>query len=231
MIDVSPAVEPPESPAPVAIQFPVPEQTTPPEETLPLPDLDESDEILRTEFYSLIDDERLQDLPVFRAFIRNFVVIIDNLTAAKLPQDYLFLHPPAGQFMVKNRGGENNLEIDPENSGRYVLHLRLLQTLNMDSLREIYFYLYPLFQEAYEELGYADRYFNDRLVEVISHLLETPETTDPVALVQPKVYYQYKDPDLEALSAGQKILLRTGTENTAIIKARLQELLVKLKQI
>ena len=44
----------------------------------------------------------------------------------------------------------------------------------------LYARLYPLFQQAYEELGYPGRYFNDRLVEVIDDLLATPEPTGPV---------------------------------------------------
>jgi hypothetical protein len=35
--------------------------------------------------------------------------------------------------------------------------------------------------------------------------------------------YQFADPELEARSAGQKILIRMGSENAARIKAKLQE--------
>jgi hypothetical protein len=50
----------------------------------------------------------------------------------------------------------------------------------------------------------------------------------PVKLVQPKVYYKYADPELEALNAGQKLLIRIGPQNTTLIKARLMELKVRL---
>ena len=46
----------------------------------------------------------------------------------------------------------------------------------------------------------------------------------PIALVQPGAFYQYADPALEGLSAGQKLLLRMGTENAAVIKKKLTEL-------
>ena len=36
--------------------------------------------------------------------------------------------------------------------------------------------------------------------------------------------YQYADPKLEALSSGQKLLLRIGPDNEATIKAKLREL-------
>ena len=45
----------------------------------------------------------------------------------------------------------------------------------------VYERLYPLFQQAYEDLGYPGKYFNDRLVEVIDHLLQTPEAQTAAA--------------------------------------------------
>ena len=96
--------------------------------------------------------------------------------------------------------------------------------------------LYPLFQEAYEELGYPGRYFNDRLIEVIDHLLAAPEIPGPVKVKRveakggssnsqrPGGLYQFADPGLEARSAGQKIMLRIGRQNAAALKGKLQEL-------
>jgi hypothetical protein len=36
--------------------------------------------------------------------------------------------------------------------------------------------------------------------------------------------YEFADPNLEALSAGEKILLRMGAENAAKIKVKLREI-------
>jgi hypothetical protein len=36
--------------------------------------------------------------------------------------------------------------------------------------------------------------------------------------------YEFADPELEALSAGQKVLIRIGPENAALIKAKLRDL-------
>ena len=82
---------------------------------------------------------------------------------------------------------------------------------------------YPLFQRAYEELGYPGKYFNDRLMQALDDLLAAPELDGPPALVQPKVLYQFADPDLETRSAGQKILLRMGKANALRVKAKLLE--------
>ena len=96
----------------------------------------------------------------------------------------------------------------------------------------LYRRLYPLFQQAYEELGYPGRYFNDRVVEVIDQLLATPEVPGPikVKLVEVKParpgggLYQFEDPALEARTSGQKIMLRIGPENARKLKAKLTEI-------
>jgi hypothetical protein len=96
------------------------------------------------------------------------------------------------------------------------------------ALAAVYFRLYPLFQQAYENLGYPGKYFNDRMVQAIDSLLATPDVQGPVELVRPKVFYQFADPKLEALPAGQKVLIRMGPQNASIIKAKLQQLLAAI---
>ena len=65
--------------------------------------------------------------------------------------------------------------------------------------------------------------FNDRLVDVIDLLLATPTPEEPITLMRPKVLYEYSLEELEELSAGQKLLLRMGSEHAATIKEVLRE--------
>ena len=55
-------------------------------------------------------------------------------------------------------------------------------------------------------------------------LIATREAPGQLAIVQPKVLYEFADPALEALPSGQKILLRSGPVNERRLKARLAEL-------
>jgi hypothetical protein len=96
--------------------------------------------------------------------------------------------------------------------------------MNTQQFTTAYFHYYPLFQQAYEGLGYPNGYFNDRLVATIDDALAAPDVRGPVALVRPNVMYQYADPKIEALSSGQKIMVRMGPDNEAIVKAKLREL-------
>jgi hypothetical protein len=128
---------------------------------------------------------------------------------------------PGGAFIVD--GAADGLALGAANADRYSAHLRLAESVPMDRLAAAYLRLYPLLQQAYRELGYPQGHFNDRLVEVIDHLLATPAVEEPIALVQPKVLYQFADPALESRSAGQKLLLRMGAGNAARVKKTLLE--------
>ena len=114
--------------------------------------------------------------------------------------------------------------LDPANYERYKPLVQLIRSTDTSSLLATYTRYYPLFQEAYENLGHPPQYFNDRVIEVIDHLLATPELQGPIALAQPNVLYVFADPKLEAMSAGQKVLVRMGPENAKVVKEKLREL-------
>ncbi|HYL18287.1 MAG TPA: DUF3014 domain-containing protein, partial [Burkholderiales bacterium] len=155
--------------------------------------------------------------------VRHIVMTIDNLPRSKGATRLLPVKPPSGRFIVAGADG-SDLSLSPANARRYKSYVRLAQTLETSRLIAVYVHFYPLFQQAYEELGYPNLYFNDRVVEAIDDLLAAPEMDSNVKLVQPKVLYLFADPDLEELSAGQKIMIRMGPENAAAIKAKLREI-------
>jgi len=121
-------------------------------------------------------------------------------------------------------GDEEKLYLNPDNYARYTPFVKFATRLNSQRLVMLYRHFYPLFQAAYEELGYPSAYFNDRLVDVIDHLLEAPDVAGSVKLVRPHVLYKYADPELEALSAGQKLFIRVGPGHAAALKDKLREL-------
>ena len=110
------------------------------------------------------------------------------------------------------------------NYARYDSWVQLIESLDADRVAATYLRLYPLFQKAYEELGYPGGYFNDRLIAAIDNLIATPDVAGPVELVRPNVLYEFADPLLEARSAGQKLMLRMGPGNAARVKTQLREL-------
>ena len=125
--------------------------------------------------------------------------------------------------MVDGRDGDDEFTLNSYNYDRYDVLVGLLADADLAALADVYRRFYPLFQSAYVDLGYPDGYFNDRLVEVIDHLLETPDISGPVSLTRPHVLYEFADPELESLSSGQKLLLRMGAEHRSRVKQALKE--------
>lgn len=226
-------VKKPEVPA---IRYPVPTKAQPPaesttdskqEESTEKPPLTliNSDETVQDMLARLIKEQKLLDLFYLKNFIQRFVVTIDSLPEKQVSPHHLPLKAPQGKF--KAVGGS----ISPENAKRYTPYLQLAEAIGIKQAVSIYVRYYELFQEAYRELGYPNGHFNDRFVVVIDHLLATPEIKDPIGVVQPLIVYKYADPELEELSAGQKLLLRIGSDNRTRVKKILKELRERLTSL
>jgi len=194
------------------------------EVSTPLPVLDESDNAVAGAINQQTD---VAGLFSFNSFIRHFVVTIDNMTNQKLPQRYRFTQKVPDTFTVIKQD-EDTAILDDKNFRRYDKFVGLAENINIRKLVVQYIRFYPLFQEAYEELGYPGRYFNDRFIQVIDHVLKAPEVKAPIKLVRTKVFWLFANPELESLSAGQKILVRIGHENAGRVKAKLKELRILL---
>jgi hypothetical protein len=186
----------------------------------PLPDLASSDGDVKESLVGALG-RSLEQVLVPKDIVRNVVVTIDNLPRKKVAIQMRPLKPTAGELVVAP-GGEPTLS--PDNAERYAALMNVVKNADVGQVVAVYRHFYPLFQQAYVNLGYPDGYFNDRLVEVIDHLLATPDVTGPIKLTQPSVFYQFADPSLEERSAGQKLMIRLGPENAAIVKQKLRAL-------
>jgi hypothetical protein len=187
----------------------------------PLPALGDSDSAVHDSLSGIFGNAVDQFL-VPQDIVRHVVVTIDNLPRKKTSIQMWPVQPTGGLPMVD--GQDESLTLSERNYTRYAPIMALVRNTDTRQVAALYKRYYPLFQQAYTELGYPDGYFNNRLVEVIDHLLQTPEVTGTVKLKQPGVFYEYADPSLEERSAGQKLLLRMGPTNAATIKMKLREL-------
>lgn len=246
VLDIAPpgepvAVAPPAAapaPAPVAsepaIKHPVEAMAaaSAPEDMPPLPALDGSDPHVRSALGDLLGRKGVLSWLQTEAFARNVVATVDNLAREHAAPRMWPVNPTEGRFMVSKDGDKQRISID--NRDRYTPFVRFVESVDPHRAAALYAQLYPLFQQAYEELGYPGRYFNDRLVEVIDHLLATPEfeqapevrlteVRGPVKPARPWVRYEFVDPALQSLSSGQKMMLRMGPVNQRRLKAKLRE--------
>jgi hypothetical protein len=208
----------PAEPEEPAVKHPLPA----PEVQEPLPRLDESDAPMRNVLEGLIGREAVEQFIVPDDLIKHIVVTVDNLSAEQVAERLSPMKPTPGNFAAG--GTEEAPVLDATNYARYQPLVQTIRSIDTKNLVATYTRHYPLFQEAYETLGHPPQYFNDRVIEVIDHLLATPELQGPIALARPSVRYEFADPQLEARSAGQKLLIRMGSENAKLIKEKLREL-------
>lgn len=198
---------------------------------VPLPPLDDSDSYFLSALVDIFG-ANIETLLVKEALIDKFVATVDNL-----PRDHVAEKiRPAGRlperFGVEEAGSDGRIFLSPDNYQRYDALVTKIASADIDAIVDAYRRFYPLFQRSYERLGYPSSYFNDRVVEVIDHLLATPPQRDePIRLVRPHVLYKFADPRLEALSSGQKLLLRMGPEHAATVRRFLQDLRSELASV
>lgn len=166
-------------------------------------------------------------------FARRLVVTVDNLARPHAAPRLWPVHPTPGRFSVVGEGEART--IAPTNPARYAPLVGVIAQLDARRVAAYYVQLYPRLQKTYEELGYPGKYFNDRVVDVIDHLLATPEPAEPLAITllevkgevpsaQPWLRYEFADPALQGLSSGQKLMLRVGGAHRAVLKTKLREL-------
>jgi hypothetical protein len=213
-----PAVEAP-PPASPAIAHPV----APENGGEPLPAIASADAPLAAALKALPGGKGLPALLRPELLLRHFVATVDNLPRHHLTVEQRPLKPASGNYAVAG----NELAGTPDdvrNAGRYAQALAVLESLDPKDLYALYRHWYPLLQQAYQDLGYPEGYFNDRMVAAIDDLLAAPQPDTRPALARPNVMWQYADESLEARSAGQRLMLRLPPDQARRLRDRLAAL-------
>ncbi len=198
-----------------------------------LPAADKVDAYVADALVKLLGQRAVLSMLQTGDFVRRVVVTVDNLAREHAASGLWPVNPTPGRFSVTGKAGAQSL--NPDNGLRYLPFVRIVESVDLAAGVALYVQLYPLFQRAYEGLGYPGRYFNDRLVEVIDNLLAAPEPARPVDLritevkgpikvTRPWLSYEFSDPGLRSLSSGQKLLVRMGLDNERRLKSKLAEI-------
>jgi len=203
-------------------RLPVPEPLIVPD---PLPLLEESDPEVTLALVGALGAEPLAEYLVKNQAISRFVASVDSLTSRQVPALINPIKPADEKFIVDTEG--DSMTMSAQNFARYDGHVAVLQNVDADALMVLYQRYYPLFQQAWEENG-GEGSFNERLIAVIDQLLATPDIPGLVYLTKPEAVYLFTDPELEALTAGQKILVRMGSVNASVVKDKLAEFRAEL---
>ncbi len=211
------------------------------EQAVLLPALADSDEVVLESLSGIAGETSVMRFFVSDNVVSRYVASVDALTSRQVPSQIMAVQELEGEFIataneqpdmvIRNSQGDPIPQyiLNPANYQRYDAQVEMFEALDTQELVTLYQEYAPLSQQAYVELGYPDGDFETRLIEVIDSLLSTPDIREPPRLIKPEAFYLFTDPDLEALPAGQKVLLRMGPANAQRVKAKLREIRVALQ--
>lgn len=192
------------------------------EAAIELPLLNDSDALLLASLQQLTELNEYRSLLNQEEMIRNFVVFIDNFSRGELLTRFSPLIKPGEPFSTVKV--EQKMYLNPDSYQRYNIYADIIDSMDIDAAISQYRTLQPLFDEAYREIASPQGVFSDSLKKALAVALDAPVIVEPIALIAPSAMYKFADPELEALPAAQKLLIRMGPENTLKLKTKLQQI-------
>jgi len=150
------------------------------------------------------------------------VATVDALPRRHFPPDAWPVQGLGVAFIATS--DDQKAPLAEDNYPRYARYVALLARLDAHAAAALYWQHYGLLQQAYREAGHAaPEQFNDRLIAAIDSVLAAADAEPPVLVLRPSALYEFADTGLEERPAGQKLLLRAGPRNAAIIRRKLLE--------
>ena len=207
---------------------PAEEKEPTPGEKVKLPGLDQSDDFVRPVIRGLSPHGKLRDWIKINNILRVITAAVDNISRGKSPRAHLGFLFYGQVFPVSEKSGK--IYLDPKGYERYDLLTDAFVSLNTGRTVQAYEKLKPLFQEAYQDLGYPQKDFHSTLIQAIQRVLSAPEVEREIVLKEEGtgVNFLYVDDGLEDMDEVQKHLVRMGPKNTRKIQQKLREIALAL---
>jgi len=193
-------------------------------EPIALPPLNATDALVRELVSKVSSHPQVAAWLATDDLIRDFTIGVANVAQGDSAARQLTVLRPSSSFQVITHG--NDLAIDPRSYKRYDAIAAAAASIDAAGVARVYATLKPRIDEAARELG--DASFDRTLERAIVQLLSTPVVDDPIRVQTKGIGYGFVDPKLEALTAAQKHLLRTGPRNARTIKESLRNIALAL---
>lgn len=193
----------------------------------PLPALADSDPLALSSLGAMLGAEAAARWVRPEWIISRTVVIMHSMDGPAPPIEMRPLSLLPGVPQTANLG-EDQIYWTETTARRYAELVALLGAVSPTEASAIYARHYPLFQAAWEELGEAEPWFNDRLIDVIDHLLGAPRVELPIELLPWEGRLKFAAEELEAESWGRKLLVRLGPQQAALVHEWLREFRAEL---
>jgi Protein of unknown function (DUF3014) len=204
--------------APAAPARPLPEAG----EVIDLPPIDQTDAIVRELVARLSSHPTVAAWLTTDKLVRNFTVVVENISNGSTPAGHLGKVRPTGGFQVREDGG--GLWIDPRSYRRYDKYADAVAAIDARGAARLYATLKPRIEDGYRDLGHPDGNVDQAFERALIELLKTPVIDGDVALASKSVAYEFADPKLQSLSSAQRQFLRMGPRNVRLIQAKLREI-------
>lgn len=201
-------------------EYPMPELAEKPAN--PLPPVDKSDGPILEALAGSFRADGLAEFINMQDYVRRLVITVDNLPRELVPSQMSMVQRIPGLIDVEKQG--DVVTLSARNYARYDAFVAFAESLDPRLLVSLYLRFYPLLDQTYKQIGHPTGRFHDRMIVAIDDMLAAPTPTGPIELIQPKVLYRFIDPELQKLSAGQKIMIRVGPENAAQLMTVLRRL-------
>ncbi len=197
-----------------------PEPEAEPEPEIQQPELDASDTVIRALVEQISEHPQLARWIVNDDLVRRFVAAVDNASRGESPRGHVPFVAPQTGFQAQRQG--DDLVITDGSFERYNVLTQVVLSLDTATAVRLYRQLEPLFDEAYQDLGYPGGSFDDVVQKSIEQLLNTPIPEGDVTVTKALRSYRFDDPALEDLSPIQKHYLRLGADNMRQLNAKLR---------
>jgi hypothetical protein len=195
---------------------------------IPLPPLDSSDDFVRQRAAALGGAQELASWLSVDHLVRRAAAVLVGLAEGQSPREPLAVLAPAGSFAVRPR--EGRLFVDPSGYARYDRVAAVLAGVDPSQAAALWRLLRPLLVQAHAEIARPGETVEETLARAIERLVAAPvgAADEAEVVLGDGVGYQFADPELEALSAAEKHLLRMGPENASRIQDWLRALSAEL---
>ena len=191
-------------------------------EPLDLPALEASDVLIHELVEALSSHPTLASWLVTDELARRFVGVVVDLAGGLSPRSRIQFLIPDAEFHVLDP--EGSIVLDPASYQRYDLLAEVFSSVDTQGGAQLYVQLYPLFQEAYEELGIPDGDFGSAMALAVENVVSADVPAGAVELRPNESVYEFVSGELEARSPVEKHLIRMGPENARTVQAKVNDL-------
>ena len=215
---------PPPAPAITALEEPTVEPPPPPPAPVedPLPRLEESDDAVRDAVGDIPLGTAGQQYLIPGNIIERSASVVYLMAQGDVPYKLLPVSRPKATFSISDDGTQ--VVTDPAGFERYDALTQWLQSLDLESLLSSLEWFIPLFREAWSYYGEDPAAFDMAVVMTLDLVIATPEVDlSEARLIRKEAVWIFEDPAIEGLAPIQKQVLRMGTENAEIVKAKATE--------